>query len=283
MSIRQEERKSKEARVQSWLLNGHISPTSHSLAQGVDVKLSGKAVVNDEREQSPARPDHHVHFAPLITSPEDDLPQWTSQQQHHFDGTEAGTQRTDSGCDDTRSSDSSHTSGIVTDFPMSPNLRQSSACECHHCGLANSITHSLTQDSDVLLSNLHLYSDDGFHAMSHCTCHEESSSMLSPTSQSNISSTLCHSIHLNRTCSTDKACSVSDTIMDNAVGIHPSMSLGSQTSLSTCSPKAKGHSNIRSFYRIRGNKGPEPPTNVSVHFEKMGENNMLLLEWKPVR
>lgn len=190
---------------------------------------------------------------------------------------------TDSGCDDTRSTGtcSSHTSGIVTDFPMSPNRKQPSSFDCPNCSNVSSATYSLARDSDVLLSNLHLYSDDGFHTLPHCTCHAEANSLLG--TKSTVSSTLCPSIRLSRASSTDNTCSAGDTVIDEPIDVYHSKPQLSQTSMSKHLDDSKRNSGAHTLFNLKKQRGPDPPTNLFVYLDTTGEHNMLVLEWTPVR
>lgn len=277
-SDKQQKQKTKIARVESWLLNGHICQSklpSHSLAEGLDVNVSKNLTSSNSDIFSSA--EHHVHFAPNVAPTyEDDSSQWTSPHPLH-----SGAHMTDSGCDDTRSTGSSHTSGIVTDFPMSPNRKQLPSFDCPHCSRASSVTHSLPRESDVLLSNLHLYSDDGFHTLPHCTCHEEANSLLG--TKSTVSSTLCPSMGLSRASSIENTYSAGDTVINEPIDFYQSKSQLSQTSISRQPEDSKGSSKVRTFYRIKEQAGPEPPTNVFAYLDTTGDNNLLVLKWTPVR
>ena len=247
--------------------------------------MSGKALTSSISDGY-STPDHHVHFASNaapVTSPtyEEHFSQWTSPRQHPLHTAEVGTHMTDSGCDDTRSTGSSHTSGIVTDFPMSPSHKQPSSFDCPHCSNVSSATHSLARDSDVLLSNLHLYSDDGFHTLPRYTCHEEANSLLG--TKSTVSSTLCPSMRLSRASSIDNSCSTGDTVIDEPINVYRSKPQVSQMPVTKHSDDSKGRSRVRTFFKVKKQRGPDPPANLFAYLDSTGEDNMLVLEWTPVR
>ncbi len=80
----------------------------------------------------------------------------------------------DSGCEDTHSHTSSLTSGIVTDCPFSPHIL--------HC------SHT---DAHSLSTRLPSTSDDGFHTLTRCDCHQSlGNTLLSPSNRTSRAGSL---------------------------------------------------------------------------------------------
>ena len=241
----EKESKSKAARVESWLLNGHISQTdAHMLANGIHGNLS---------ERNYSSPSHHVHFARVGYN------KWAGSD------IDIPAHLVDSGCEDTRSNASSHTSGIVTDFPASPYIKQQTPSFSYY----NSSQHTDTHSVSTHLSNVHSASDDGFHTLTRCACLSEQHTKLSH------SSTLCPSSRTSRAGSTELSCLASDTIINEPMEMSPAVRLMGSTN------EVDGRTSRGRLLRMKQKK-PESPEQLSVK-QDPEEMKWLVLEWRPVR
>lgn len=241
----EKESKSKAARVESWLLNGHISQTdAHTLANGIQ-GLS---------ERSSSSPSHHVHFARVGYN------KWAESD------VDIPAHLMDSGCEDTRSNASSHTSGIVTDFPASPYVKQQTPSFSYYSQHTDAhSTHSISTH----LSNVHSASDDGFHTLTRSSLSEQHAKL-------SLSSTLCPSNRTSRAGSTELSCLVaSDTIIDEPMELSPARRLMSSTN------EIDGRTSRGRLLRMKQKK-PEAPEQLSVK-QDPEERRWLILEWTPAR
>ena len=237
------EQDSKTARVESWLKNGQlsVSATSHD---------STDLPVHLIKEMCPT--GCPTHSDPNTTTTLNNCP----TRLYSHDMTQLGDT-----CDDTKSIGSSHTSGIVTDYPVSPKLHP--ACDCHNCSSKLDTFSCSQQHSDVMMT-YHHGNDTLSMPSSHLRhLYQEEHALNSKST----SSTLCPS----------PLPSTLDTVIDEPVNLGESVETD-QLSAGHRGPRtAYNHVNAISAKSHR--KGPTSPQQVRV----VGNTHTsVTVTWSPI-